>query len=85
MEKKLISIILPVYNSEDYIEDTINSILKQTYQNFEIIIINDGSKDNSGKICENFTTKDHRIKYYEVEKSGVSNARNIGVQKATGE
>ena len=57
MEKKLVSIIVPVYNIEDYIETCINSILNQTYKNFELIIVDDGSNDNSGNICDEFKKK----------------------------
>ena len=56
-----ISVILPVYNSEEYIRESITSILNQTYKNFELIIIDDGSTDNSKEICKNFSKKDNRI------------------------
>ena len=56
-----VSVIVPVFNAEKYLERCINSILKQTYQNFELILVNDGSADNSGIICDNFAKKDNRI------------------------
>lgn len=85
MKQKLVSIILPVYNSEEYIEDTINSVLSQTYPNFELIIINDGSNDNSGIICEKISKIDNRIQYFSIPNSGVSNARNLALAKVNGE
>lgn len=85
MNNLKISIILPVYNSEKTISRTIKSIINQTYKNIELIIINDGSTDNSGKICKEFASNFNIIKYIEIENNGVSNARNLGIQNATGE
>ncbi len=79
----LISIIIPVYNSEKYIQRTIESCLGQTYQHIEIIIVNDGSKDNSEKIIETF--QDSRVKYYKIPNQGPCYARNYGIAKASGE
>ncbi|WP_010232529.1 glycosyltransferase family 2 protein [Gillisia marina] len=79
----LVSIIIPVYNSEKYILKTIESCLHQTYKNFEIIIINDGSTDRSEEIIKQFS--DIRIKYSKIENSGPCYARNFGITKATGE
>lgn len=79
-----ISIIIPVYNKEKYLDKSIKSILNQTYENFELIIINDGSTDNSSTICHKFEQKDKRIKVIDTENYGVSNARNIGLKKAKG-
>lgn len=76
----MISIIVPVYNKELYIKDTINSILKQTFKNFELLLINDGSTDNSLPIIKSF--KDNRIKIININNSGVSNARNVGIKNA---
>lgn len=81
---KKISIIIPVYNIEKYIEECILSILNQTYKNFELILINDGSKDKSGEICDKFK-KDSRVKIFHKKNGGVSSARNIGIENATGE
>lgn len=80
----LISIIVPVYNVESYIEKCVCSILKQTYHNFELLLIDDGSKDNSGKICEKLALEDERIKVYHQVNSGVSAARNLGINKMQG-
>ncbi len=82
MEK--ISVIVPVYNAEKYLKKTLNSILSQTYENLEVILIDDGSKDNSLLICQEFAKKDSRIKLFSVENGGPSSARNIGISKATG-
>lgn len=84
-ENSLISIILPVYNSEKFLEKCIESILKQTYQNFELIIINDGSTDNSKTICEKFATAHKNVKFFNKKNSGVSAARNYGLSKAKGD
>lgn len=79
-----ISVIVPVYNCEMYIEACIDSICSQTYDNIEIIIVDDGSTDNSGKICDSYREKDHRIHVLHQENQGVSAARNAGIRKATG-
>lgn len=83
-KKALISIIVPVYNSERYISDCLESILMQTYNNIEIIIVDDGSSDNSQNICKEYALKDNRIKIYNLNHSGVSNARNFGISKSNG-
>lgn len=80
-----VSVIIPVYNKERYLDKSINSILNQTYKNFELIIINDGSTDNSFQICNRFEKADKRIKVIDIENNGVSNARNIGLKEASGE
>jgi glycosyltransferase involved in cell wall biosynthesis len=79
-----ISIIIPAYNVENYIDKCIESIINQTYENIEIIIINDGSTDDTRKICEEFKKKDNRIIVINKENSGVSIARNIGLKAITG-
>lgn len=84
MSKK-ISIIIPVYNSENYIANTIESILNQSYKYFEIIIVNDGSTDKSLEICEKYNIKDERIKLVSKRNEGVSQARNSGLQYVTGD
>lgn len=81
--KPLISIIIPVYNSEKYIKETIQSCLNQTYTNLEIIIVNDGSTDKSEEIIHGF--KDTRIKYFKIANSGPCYARNFGIKNATGD
>lgn len=80
-----ISIIMPVYNKEKYLYKSIKSILNQTYENFELIIVNDGSTDNSSSICHKFEQEDSRIKVIDIENNGVSNARNIGIKNANGQ
>ncbi|MCL4857446.1 MAG: glycosyltransferase, partial [Flavobacteriales bacterium] len=80
---QLASIIIPCYNAEKFIAETIESVLNQTYSNWELIIIDDGSKDNSSKIITSFLA-DSRIKYYYQENKGVSTARNNGISKVNG-
>ena len=79
-----ISVIVPVYNVEAYLERCVESILQQTYANFELILINDGSTDSSGVICDNLASQHENVKVYHLENAGVSNARNMGIQLATG-
>lgn len=81
----LVSIIVPVYNSGMYLEECLNSILSQTYKNFELIIVNDGSLDNSLEIAKNIANIDCRIKIFSKENAGVSSARNFGIDKSTGD
>lgn len=83
MEK--VSIIVPVYNSEIYLEKCINSIINQTYKNLEILLINDGSKDNSLQILYEYAKKDLRIRVIDRQNNGVSATRNLGIEKSTGE
>lgn len=80
-----ISIIVPIYNAELYLNECIDSIISQSYNNIELILINDGSKDNSEKICLNYANKDKRIKYIYQKNAGVSAARNNGVKESSGE
>lgn len=79
-----ISVIVPVYNVEAYLERCVESILQQTYAHFELILINDGSTDSSGQICDHLASQYENIKVYHSENAGVSNARNMGIQLATG-
>ena len=81
----LISVIVPVYNVEKYIEKCIDSISKQTYRNLEIILIDDGSTDNSGQICDEYLKMDSRIQVYHKKNGGLSSARNAGLRVARGE
>lgn len=83
-DEPLISIIVPVYNSSSYIGNCISSILKQTYRNIELILIDDGSTDNSKSICIQYANKDKRIKYFYQRNKGVSAARNYGLEKSKG-
>ena len=81
----LVSVIVPVYKVEHYIRQCIDSILKQTYRNLEIILVDDGSPDSCGSICGEYAEKDKRIKVYHKENGGLSDARNYGVARAKGE
>ena len=83
--KKLVSIIVPVFNVEKYLRQCLDSILGQTFNQFEVIIVNDGSTDNSGAICQEYEARDNRIVYLEKENGGVSEARNLGLDFATSE
>ena len=81
----MISIIVPVYNVEKYLRKCIDSILSQTYSDFELLLIDDGSKDASGKFCDEYALKDSRIRVFHKENGGVSSARNLGIEQAKGE
>lgn len=81
----MISVITPVYNSEKYLHKCIDSVLVQTYQDFELILVNDGSTDKSGAICDEYALKDKRVKVFHKENGGVSSARNIGLKNALGD
>ena len=84
MEDPLVSVIIPTYNRAGVIKETINSIINQTYSNFEIIIVDDGSTDNTGDIIKTF--QDDRIKYYWKKNTGLpSKARNVGLKHVNGE
>ena len=80
-----ISVIVPVYNVENYIEKCIESILSQTYTDFELLLINDGSSDKSGSICDAYVNKDERIRVFHKKNEGVSIARNLGIKRSLGE
>lgn len=79
-----ISIIVPIYNVEKYLQKCVDSILCQTYKNLEIILVNDGSPDNCPAICDEYAKKDKRIKVIHKQNGGVSSARNAGLDVATG-
>lgn len=81
----MISVIVPIYNAESTIENCICSILRQTYEDFELILVDDGSKDASGKICDQYQSADRRVKCIHIENGGVSNARNTGLEHSVGE
>lgn len=85
MWQKMISVIIPVYNAEGFIAETIKSVLNQHYKDFELLLVNDGSKDESGRICKEYEIKDSRIQYYEKENTGVSATRNFGITHAKGD
>ena len=84
MEKDLISVIVPVYKVEKYLEKCIESIIKQTYTNLQIILVDDGSPDNCGKICDEYAKKDSRIEVIHKINGGLSDARNVGINRANG-
>lgn len=79
------SCIVPIYNVEKYLPQCIESILNQTHSNFELILVDDGSPDNCGKICDEYEKKDNRIAVIHKKNGGVSAARNAGLDAATGE
>lgn len=85
MERELISVIVPVYNVESYFNECINSILEQTYKNLEIILIDDGSTDRSGTMCDEYASLDGRIRVIHKKNGGLSSARNAGLDICMGE
>ena len=76
----IISVIIPIYNNEKYIQRCLDSILKQTFFNYDLILVDDGSSDNSGSICEEYAQKDKRIQVIHQENNGLSAARNSGLE-----
>lgn len=85
MNNPIISIIVPVYNVEQYLPQCIDSIRSQSMSDFELLLVDDGSTDTSGKICDDYASKDNRIRVIHIPNSGVSFARNTGIEKACGE
>ena len=85
MEDCKVSIIIPVYNGEKYIRPCISGLRKQTYRNIECILIDDGSTDESGKICDQYSEIDSRIHVIHKKNGGLSDARNVGLDYAVGE
>lgn len=85
MNQPLISVIVPCYRVEKYLSQCVNSILVQTYENLEIWLVNDGSPDRCGEICDEYSIKDSRIKVIHKENGGLSDARNVAINKSTGE
>ena len=83
-DSKKVSIVVPVYKSEKYLRKLIESMIKQTYSNIEIILVDDGSPDNSGVICDEYANKDSRILVIHKENGGTCDARNTGLKKASG-
>jgi glycosyltransferase involved in cell wall biosynthesis len=80
-----VSVIIPIYNSEKYLHECLDSVINQTYKDIEIILVDDGSTDKSGSICDEYSRKDKRIKVFHTLNNGPSHARNIGIDNATGE
>lgn len=85
MEPILISIIVPIYNVKDYLTACVNSILSQTYSNIEIILVDDGSTDGSGRLCDEFAAQDSRVRVIHKENGGLVSARKAGAAAAKGE
>ena len=85
MQKELISVIIPVYNVKTYLAECIESVIQQTYQNLEILLVDDGSTDGSADICDEFGRKDTRVKVFHKMNGGVASARNYGLVRAEGE
>ena len=85
MRNPLVSIIVPVYNTAPFLVNCLNSLVGQTYRNIELIVVNDGSKDNSLAIIEQYALSDMRVKVVNQENKGISGARNAGIEKASGE
>lgn len=81
----MISVIVPVFNVEPYLHQCVDSIVKQTYRDIEIILIDDGSSDKSGEICDAYEKRDHRVRVFHTDNRGLSAARNLGIQEAKGE
>lgn len=81
----MISIIVPVYNTEEYLDKCILSIMAQTYADFELLLIDDGSTDSSGSICDKYAAQDSRVRVFHKENGGVSSARNLGLDNVRGE
>ncbi len=84
-EKYLLSVIIPVYNAEKYLNRCLESVCNQTYNNLEVLLVDDGSSDSSGAICDNYADKDSRVKVFHVTNGGQASARNIGLSHATGQ
>lgn len=84
-EEILVSVIIPAYNAEQYVGFCLDTVIAQTHKNLEIIVVDDGSTDNTGKICDEYANKDSRIKVIHQENHGVAFARNVGLDNATGE
>src|SRR5690606_28111374 len=84
MKTHKISINIPIYNAELFLKKCINSVLNQTFENFELLLINDGSTDKSGQICDDYSQKDERIKVFHKKNGGVSSARNFGIRNSSG-
>ena len=83
--ESLISVIIPVYKVEEYLPKCLDTVLAQTYGNLEVILVDDGSPDNCGKICGEYAVKDSRIKVIHQDNMGLSGARNTGIDNSTGE
>ena len=79
---ELVSLVVPIYNVENYLRMCLDSIEHQTYSNIEVLLINDGSLDSSGEICQEYVARDSRFRYFEKENGGLSDARNYGIDRS---
>jgi glycosyltransferase involved in cell wall biosynthesis len=84
-QQKMVSVIVPCYNQAQYLSEALESVLNQTYNDWECVIINDGSSDNTEEVANEWLIRDHRFKYVKIENGGLSNARNAGISDAEGE
>src|SRR2546423_988247 len=84
MESPLVSIVVPAYNAEKYLEETIQSVIAQTYPNWQLVIVDDGSTDNTAEIVKSWALRDKRIFYYYQTNQRMASARNNGIRRATG-
>ena len=82
---ELISVVIPVYNVETYLDACVRSVMKQTYSNIEIILVDDGATDNSGEMCDFYAKEDSRVKVIHKDNGGLSDARNCGIEVTKGE
>ena len=85
LKNPIVSVIVPIYNVESYLSQCLDSILKQSFVDFEVIMVDDGSKDKSGVICDEYAAKDSRINVFHQSNQGVSKARNVALNHAKGE
>lgn len=83
-KKMEVTVIIPVYNAEQYLEECVQSVLKQNFTDFELVLVNDGSSDRSGALCETYASADHRVRVFHQKNGGVSSARNLGIANAKG-
>ena len=84
-QNDLVSVIVPIYKVEEYLRECVDSIINQTYKNLEIILVDDGSPDKCGEICDEYARNDSRITVYHKENGGLSDARNYGIDRCNGE
>lgn len=82
---ELISVVVPIYNTGKYLVECVEHVLRQSYQNIEIILVDDGSTDNSGKICDTFMMQDERVRVFHQENQGAAQAKNLGLREARGQ
>ena len=81
----MVSVIVPIYNAEDTLDYCVKSILSQTFEDYELLLVDDGSTDNSGKKCDDYQNENYRVRAFHKENGGVSSARNFGIEQAVGD